>query len=68
MYEKQYDYRADLAEIAEYCSYLDEILEDEIATSWTILKRTESYAIFINCIGDTRTISAQYINEIFKEI
>lgn len=68
MYEEQYDYRADLAEIAEYCSYLDEILEDEIAESWTILKRTKDYAIFINCIGDTRTISAKYINEIFKEI
>ena len=67
MYEEQYDYRAELAEIAEYCSYLDEILEDEIATSWTVLKQTESYIIYENCIGETRTISAKYIDEIFKE-
>jgi len=67
LYEEQYDYRADLAEIDEYCSYLDEILEDEITTSWTVLKRTQDYIIFINCVGNTRTISAQYINSVFKE-
>ena len=67
MTKEHYDYRADLAEIDEFCSYLDEILEDEIATSWTVLKHTDNYIIYENCIGETRTISAKYIDEIFKE-
>jgi len=65
--KEHYDYRTDLAEIDEFCSYLDEILEDEITTSWTVLKHTENYIIYENCIGETRTISAKYIDEIFKE-
>ena len=65
--QDDFDYRTALAELDEYCNYLDQILEEEITTMWKMLKRTDSFIIFQNDILGTRTISAEYINNVFKE-
>lgn len=64
---EDFDYRADLAEIDEYCSYLEQTLEDEITASWRLHERTKYYAVFINILNEIRTIGAEYINKAFKE-
>ena len=65
--DEDFDYRAEIAEIEEYCSYLDAIFEEELLASWILLERTETYAIFKNAEQDTRIIRAAYINNLFKE-
>lgn len=65
--DEDFDYRAEIAEIEEYCSYLDSIFEEELLASWILIRRTELYAIFTNKEGETRIIRAAYINNLFKE-
>lgn len=65
--DEDFDYRSELAEIDEYCSYLEQTLEEELINSWTLIIRTKDYALFKNMLEETRTINANYINKIFKE-
>jgi len=65
--DEDFDYRSELAEIDEYCSYLEQTLEEELINSWTLIVRTKDYALFQNMLKETRTINADYINKIFKE-
>ena len=62
-----FDYRAEMQEIEEYCSYLDTIFEEELLASWTLVQRTEQYALFQNNENETRIVRAQYIDDLFKE-
>ncbi len=48
--QDDFDYRAALLELDEYCDYLDQILEEEIAAMWKMLKRTDNFIIFQNDI------------------
>ena len=64
---EDFDYRSELAEIDEYCSYLEQTLEEDIVKSWTLIERTKDYAIFVNVLNEMRLIKASCINEIFKE-
>lgn len=64
---EDFDYRSELAEIDEYCSYLEQTLEEDIVKSWTLIERTKDYAIFVNALNEMRLIKASCINEIFKE-
>ena len=64
---EDFDYRAELAEIDEYCSYLEQTLEEEINASWVLLERNKYYATFINMLDDIRIVMAKNINKIFKE-
>lgn len=64
---EDFDYRAELAELAEYCSYLDSIFEEELLASWKLLQRTRNYALFQNLYNEQRIINARQIDEIFKE-
>lgn len=65
--DEDFDYRSDLAEIDEYCSYLEQTLEEELINSWMLIIRTKDYALFQNMLDEVRTIHADYINKIFKE-
>lgn len=62
-----FDYRAEMQEIEEYCSYLDTIFEEELLASWTLVQRTEQYALFQNSENETCIVRAQYIDDLFKE-
>lgn len=62
-----FDYRAELDKVDEYCEYLDAILEEELLASWKLIQRTNTFAIFENYYGETRIIKAKYIDEVFKE-
>ena len=64
---EDFDYRAELAEIDEYCSYLEQTLEEKINASWTLLERNKYYATFINMLDEIRIVMANNINKIFKE-
>ena len=64
---EDFDYRAELAEIDEYCSYLEQTLEEEITASWKLILHTKEYAIFKNMLDEIRTINADYINKVFIE-
>ena len=64
--DDEFDYRAELAEVDEYCSYLDTIYEEELLASWRIILRTKDYVLLQNQHEDIRLIKASYINNLLR--
>ena len=63
--EDEFDYRKDLADIEEYCNYIDEVLNELDIEEWKLHYRDDQCAIFINGIGDIICVSDIQINSVF---
>ena len=66
--EDNFDYREILDEldnIDKLIESLENELEEEPLTYWTLVFRDDNFAIFSDYQGETRTINANYINKLF---
>ena len=66
--EDNFDYREllnELDNIDELIESLENEIEEENLTSWTLVFRNNNFAIFSDYQGETRIINANYINKLF---
>lgn len=66
--EDNFDYREILSELDDMdklLEYLENELEEEKLTYWTLVFRNDNFAIFSDYQGETRIINANYINKLF---
>ena len=66
--EDNFDYREILSELDDMDKLLESLeneLEEEKLTYWTLVFRTDNFAIFSDYQGETRIINANYINKLF---
>lgn len=67
--EDNFDYREILSELDDMdklLEFLENELEEEKLTYWTLVFRNDNFAIFSDYQGETRIINANYINKIFS--
>ena len=66
--ENNFDYRellGELDDIDELIESLENEIEEENLTSWTLVFRNDNFAIFADYQGETRIVNANYINKLF---
>ena len=66
--EDIFDYRellSELDDIDELIESLENEIEEENLTSWTLVFRNDNFAVFADYQGKTRIINANYINKLF---
>lgn len=66
--EDNFDYRellVELDDIDELIESLENEIEEENLTSWTLVFRNDNFAIFADYQGETRIVNANYINKLF---
>lgn len=66
--EDNFDYREILSELDDkdkLLEYLENELEEEKLTYWTLVFRNDNFAIFADYQGETRIVNANYINKLF---
>ena len=66
--EDNFDYREILSELDDMDKLLESLeneLEEEKLTYWTLVFRNDNFAIFSYYHGETRIINANYINKLF---
>ena len=66
--EDNFDYREILSELDDMDKLLESLeneLEEEKLTYWTLVFRNDNFAIFSDYQGETRIINANYINKLF---
>ena len=67
--EDNFDYREILSELDNMDKLLESLeneLEEEKLTYWTLVFRNDNFAIFSDYQGETRIINANYINKLFS--
>ncbi len=62
--EDNFDYRIILEEL----DMREEIFEEELLQSWSLVLINHKLAIYMDYKGETRTISANYINNLFSSL